>query len=237
MWSVTVEIGDMWGPLDPQDPHRLQFYCDDPDNMCPWNGSRYQPHVIGVAFPPRFRSIVDPDRDGMADYDGYADRWGMPVQGCDKISLDCVPLVIEHVPLRYSYQGRFDYREYDVLFDRKTSGWLRYPHSASPGSETRIEREGVRRAEPLLPSLPNPHSGRHPPFISSQESQAATPEPRDCDRRERVPTIACGIIPAHGVLLAGVRGWPAQASRRSAAPAKSPGPLAGYPASPTQPRA
>ena len=128
MWSVTVELGDMWGPLDPKDPHRLQFYCDDPDDKCSWNGSRYQPHVIGVAFPPRFRSIVDPDRDGMADYDGYADRWGMPVQGCGEISLDCVPLVIENVPVRYSYQGRFDYREYDVLFGRKTSGWLRYPH-------------------------------------------------------------------------------------------------------------
>jgi hypothetical protein len=76
MWSVTVELGDMWGPIDPKDPHRLQFYCDEPDDMCPWNGSRYQPHVIGVAFPPRFRSIVDPDRDGMADYEGFADRWG-----------------------------------------------------------------------------------------------------------------------------------------------------------------
>ncbi|HET7010990.1 MAG TPA: hypothetical protein VFI11_09465 [Anaerolineales bacterium] len=127
LWGVTVELGDMWGPLDPADPHRMQFFCDDPDTNCSWNGSRYQPHVIGVQFPPRFRSIVDPDRNNIAIYDGFADRWGVPAAGCTTVSRDCIPLVIENVPIRYQYQGRFDYREYDVLFDGETSGWIQFP--------------------------------------------------------------------------------------------------------------
>jgi len=128
MWSVAVELGDMWGPLDPADPSRVQYYCTDPSVDCRWNGSTYQPHNIAVGFPPRFRRLVDPDGNRVADYRGYADRWGTPVSGCTTVGLDCVPLIFEHVPLGYDYQGRFDYREYDVLFGRQTSGWLQPPH-------------------------------------------------------------------------------------------------------------
>ena len=127
MWGVTLELGDMWGPLDPADPPHVQYFCADPLAKCAHNGSRYQPHVISVGFPPRFQRIVDPDRDGTANYEGFADRWGTPVTGCQAVSLNCVPLVIESVPTRYNYQGRFDYREYDILFDRQTAGWILPP--------------------------------------------------------------------------------------------------------------
>jgi hypothetical protein len=127
-WSVVVELGDMWGPLDPADPNRLQFFCPDPTTNCRSNGSRYQPHLIGLAFPPRFTRIVDPDGDGVANYNGYADRYGLPVSGCSSPGLDCVPLIIEHVPMGYQYQGRFDYREYDIFFGRQSSGWIQYQH-------------------------------------------------------------------------------------------------------------
>lgn len=128
LWSVVVELGDMWGPLDPADPNRLQFFCADPMTDCAANGSRYQPHVIGLGFPPRFVRIVDPDGDGIANFNGFADRWGTPVSGCSSPGLDCVPLVIEGVPIRYMYQGRFDYREYDIFFNGETSGWIQYQH-------------------------------------------------------------------------------------------------------------
>jgi len=127
LWFVAVGIGDMWGPLDPADPHRVQFYCEDPTDHCRWNGSQYQPHDLAVGFPPRFRAIVDPDRDGVAEYDGYTDRYGLPVSGCTEVGLDCVPLVFENIPVAYRYQGRYEYREYDVLFDGQTSGWLQFP--------------------------------------------------------------------------------------------------------------
>jgi len=127
-WSVVVEIGDMWGPLDPADPHRMQFFCPDPTTNCASNGSRYQPHLIGLAFPPRFVQLVDPDGDRIANYQGYADRYGQPVTGCTSPGLDCVPLIFENVPMGYEYQSRFDYLEYDILFGRQTSGWIQYQH-------------------------------------------------------------------------------------------------------------
>jgi hypothetical protein len=128
LWSVVVELGDMWGPLDPADPTRLQFFCPDPMTNCRNNGSRYQPHVIALGIPPRFVPIVDPDGDGFADYEGYANRYGEPVSGCTAPGLDCVPLILEHVPMGYEYQGRFDYREYDITFGGQTSGWIQYQH-------------------------------------------------------------------------------------------------------------
>ena len=128
MWSVAVELGDMWGPIDPADQMQVQFFCPDPTIDCRWNGSTYQPHNVAVGFPPRFRALVDPDGNRIADYHGHADRWGNPVSGCSSVGLDCVPLVLEGVPLGYEYQGRFEYREYDVLFDRHTSGWIQPPH-------------------------------------------------------------------------------------------------------------
>ncbi len=128
MWGVVVGMGDLWGPVDPQDPTRLQFFCQDPNLNCDHNGSRYQPHVVSVQFPPRLLAIVDPDHTGVANYEGYADRYGKPVQGCTSVSLDCVPLIIQGVPDDIQYQGRFDFREYDVLFDRQTSGWIKFPN-------------------------------------------------------------------------------------------------------------
>jgi hypothetical protein len=127
-WQVAVEIGDMWGPLDPADPSRLQFFCPDPHMNCGWNGSSYKPEIIGLVFPPRFLATIDPDGDGFATYDGYADRYGTPVTGCTSPSLDCVPLVFENVPLGHMYQGVFDYLDYDVFFGRETSGWIQYQH-------------------------------------------------------------------------------------------------------------
>jgi hypothetical protein len=128
LWSVTVELGDLWGPINPENPSELRFFCADPNNNCSSNGSRYQPHVIGIQFPPRFRQVLDPDRDSVATYRGYADRWGMPVVGCDAVSLDCIPLIIESVPTDINYQGRFGYRDFDIYFDGETSGWIEYPY-------------------------------------------------------------------------------------------------------------
>ncbi|MGA9531388.1 MAG: hypothetical protein WBR18_01615 [Anaerolineales bacterium] len=127
IWQVAVEFGDLWGPIDPADPTRLAFFCEDPNANCAQNGSRYQPHVVGVQFPPRFQELLDPEGDEIVDFHGFTDRWGEPVSGCSEISLDCVPLMIDGVPIRYQYQGRFGYREYDILFGGLTSGWLKFP--------------------------------------------------------------------------------------------------------------
>lgn len=73
--------------------------------------------------------MVDADRDGVAEFQGYANRFGQPVEGCSGVSLDCVPLILDGISMDVrGYQGRFGYREYDVYFGRQSSGWLQFPY-------------------------------------------------------------------------------------------------------------
>jgi hypothetical protein len=127
LWQVVVELGDMWTRTPADDPHQAHYFCANPSVGCQFNGSRIQPHLIGVAIPPRYRPTLDPDRDGLATFNGYADRWGTIVSGCAAVGLDCVPVVLERVPMAPEYQGRFDYQEYDIFFNGRTSGWIQPP--------------------------------------------------------------------------------------------------------------
>lgn len=126
--QVAVQFEDMWGLVNRDgDATELHLFCDDL-SQCANNGSKIQPHVIGSAIRSRYTRLVDPDGDGYADYNGYVDRYGVPVEGCTEISLDCVPLVLEHVPLGTTYQFRGDTREYDIYFNGSPSGWIDYPN-------------------------------------------------------------------------------------------------------------
>lgn len=126
--QVVVQFEDMWGLINRDgDASDLHFFCDDL-TQCTNNGSKVQVHLIGAGILGRYRQQVDPDGDGYADYNGYMDRYGVLVEGCTEIGLDCVPLILEHVPLGYRYQYRGDAREYDIYFDGEPSGWIDYPN-------------------------------------------------------------------------------------------------------------
>jgi hypothetical protein len=77
------------------------MFCPAMD--CSLNGSTLSLHVLKFAISARF----DPDGDGFADFNGYTDRYGRLIEGCRTPGLDCVPLIIQHVPVG-EYQFRDD---------------------------------------------------------------------------------------------------------------------------------
>jgi hypothetical protein len=126
--TVAVQFEDMWGLINRDgNPEPVHLFCEDLTD-CTNNGSKVQPHVIGAGIMGRYRRLVDPDRNGYADFNGYINRYGVPVTGCTTPGLDCVPLVLEHVPLGYLFQYRGTAREYDLYFGGEPSGWIEYPN-------------------------------------------------------------------------------------------------------------
>lgn len=130
--QVAAATNDGSVNLIPDDLYTLHFFCPNWD--CELNNSTLQAHVVGFATPSR----LDPDRDGLADYTGYTDRYGVLVDGCTAPGLDCVPLVLQHAPI-----GRVQHRDDrdlgispDLLQDFDTSPpgewWIQYPDQPMP---------------------------------------------------------------------------------------------------------
>lgn len=89
---IALAQADVWYNVDPADPHAFNLFC--PDYQCNKNGSTIQAHVI--QFTVR-----------QSDFNGYTDRYGRLAPTCAAPGLDCVPLILEHVPLG-SVQHRDD---------------------------------------------------------------------------------------------------------------------------------
>lgn len=92
---VAFSTSDTWNEVTLAtlfDPAAATF-CIAGD--CPLNGSTIQQHVLQF----RVKASFDSDGDGLADFNGYTDRYGREVTGCTAVSLDCVPLVIDGVPI------------------------------------------------------------------------------------------------------------------------------------------
>ncbi len=125
-------------PMTLNDYH---FFCDvdtvtgQAPAGCITNGSKRMPDVVSFQ-PGQIRSVIDPDNNLVADYQGYTDRYGNIVAGCTAISLDCIPISFENVPLPLGiwYQWRVPFtntvqvREYDFTFNGQPSGWIRFPN-------------------------------------------------------------------------------------------------------------
>ena len=149
LYSVIPQFEDMWntvpaGKSAEEIVAAARWFCgDDQGNLrydgCAANSSRLQPHIIRFAIPQRLATQVDPDGDGVADFDGYVDLYGELAPGCDAPGPQCVPFVLQNVPYA---QGEFQYRgqarEYDICFDAsgspvqdcrqgQPSGWIEYP--------------------------------------------------------------------------------------------------------------
>lgn len=141
---IATQTNDMWGvyhmpasvPVNTLTLDQFDFFCDVDTTTgevslgCESNASIIEPHVIGIAVPNRFLGILDSDRDGVINYQGYVDRYGTFVNNCTTVGLDCVPISFENVivPSDGNWQYRGDAREYDVYFDNQPSNWIKWPN-------------------------------------------------------------------------------------------------------------
>lgn len=133
---LSVEICDGWGAILPQaEPVTpAPLFCDDPGDDCRNNGTYRQPHVMSVAVFRSWFDEVDPDGDGRANFEGYADRYGRILDAdgqaaCEAAggySLDCLPVSLGNVATGIDHQFRGSYREYDLQFGGEWSGWPRF---------------------------------------------------------------------------------------------------------------
>jgi hypothetical protein len=129
--QVAVATSDSSVNVVPGDLYTLHFFCPNWD--CELNNSTMQAHVVGFAVPPS----TDSNGDGLGDFNGYTDRYGVVVNGCTAPALDCVPLIIESAPT-----GQVQHRDDQDLglntageqdFDTAPSGlwWIDYPDPPS----------------------------------------------------------------------------------------------------------
>lgn len=142
---VIHRTHDAWGfyPLPATRPmtttmtlDSYQFFCqaDAPD--CYSNASKISPDQVFIE-PGWIRSTIDADKNFIADYTGYVDRYGAIVSGCTAISLDCIPIAFEHVPLPWGAYFNFrvpfvdsapQTRDYDIYLNGHPSGWIHFPN-------------------------------------------------------------------------------------------------------------
>jgi hypothetical protein len=136
-------------PVVPSDPFRELDWCTlegRPRGACPWNGSWLEVHLVPITVP-RDLDARDGKRDGLVTLRSFRDRYGAPARGCRRVSLDCVPLVLERMPVG-TYQYRDDVQgvtapDHDVspaagIFARTgrlsppSSWWIAYPGGGDP---------------------------------------------------------------------------------------------------------
>lgn len=131
--SLHLSTDDVWQNIDVDDASAVNLYC--PEYDCNKNDSVIELHQLGFRVDTMAEDVFDPDGDGFIDYSGYTDRYGILVDGCSEPGLDCVPLILEHVPFA-SYQYRDDtqgsgrvepgMREHDIAPDSES--WIEYPN-------------------------------------------------------------------------------------------------------------
>lgn len=126
---VSLATENAWQGIDPNNPGHVALTC--PGFDCQHNGSTMQLHRFGFFGRP----AMDPDADGFVDYQGFTDRYGNLVSNCSGVGLDCIPLLIQHLPLANAETTEFLYeddlqgiwmREYDM--SPNGEWWIEYPN-------------------------------------------------------------------------------------------------------------
>jgi hypothetical protein len=126
-------VADAWDYTAPTDPSNTYDYVCYPDPRCPANATVLRPHFLvvhgSIARVGENRWILDADGDGIINWQGYTDRYGVPLPPgiCAAASLDCVPVTVAGVEVNVDYAcdsvcGLL-FRDYDVYFGHHTSGW------------------------------------------------------------------------------------------------------------------
>jgi hypothetical protein len=125
--SISTSVHDVWDYTSAANPSSTDDFACYPDPRCRANATALRPHLVVVHLRRPVQSAVDPDRDGIANWRGYTDRYGVPVEGCTSAGLDCVPVKLENVRTGVDYSCdqacAQSYRDYDIYFGRQPSGW------------------------------------------------------------------------------------------------------------------
>jgi hypothetical protein len=135
--NIGLRFG-MWGPVDTGDLTRVLAYCPVSARGkvrpgCRETGTWLETHLIPIRIPAEL-DARDGKRDGLVTFRGYTDRYGhIRRKACTRPGLDCVPLVIEHMPVGY-YQYRDDVQGIAPADHNATPpgrSWLCVPGAAS----------------------------------------------------------------------------------------------------------
>jgi len=132
--TVSSTIHDAWDRTDPANPARADdYFCYGIISAarCRINATVLRPHLISINMVRDFRDSLDPDGDGRANFNGYADRYGRPLTGstsCSGYSADCSPLIIRNLRMGFNYPANNShtaqsFRDYDIYFNGLSSGW------------------------------------------------------------------------------------------------------------------
>lgn len=100
---ASLSIQDAWDPTSASNPTQTGDYICYPNPRCRFNATLLRSHLVAVEVIESLAAVVDTDNDGLANWEGYANRWGTPVEGCSAISLDCIPMKFENLPVNTNY--------------------------------------------------------------------------------------------------------------------------------------
>lgn len=133
--TLSSTIHDAWDITDPQDPAKFDDYvCYGlvSAGNCRSNATVLRPHLIAINMIRDFDTIIDSDRNGRADFSGYADRYGRPLanSSCTEYSPDCAPLIMRNLQTGHNYNTANShtansFREHDIYFGNQSAGWNR----------------------------------------------------------------------------------------------------------------
>lgn len=127
--TLSVSVHDVWDYTDPANPASFTDYHCYPNPRCTANATVLRPHLIGINMVGRWDALIDPDGNGLADWEGYANRYGELLDGgCEVYSVDCAPVIFRGLRLGQNYGAANSatansYRDYDIYFNGRTSGW------------------------------------------------------------------------------------------------------------------
>jgi hypothetical protein len=131
--SISTSVHDAWDYTAPTDPSNAYDYVCHPNPICSANATVLRPHLLvvhgSVARAGDNRWILDGDGDGVINWQGYADRYGVPLFPgvCFTASLDCVPVTVSGVDVNLDYACdsvcSVLFQDHDIYFGRRTSGW------------------------------------------------------------------------------------------------------------------
>ncbi len=145
-YGIHFPQGESIGETNPQAygaqdaiPH---FWCKEEDSnllTCSNNNSAAALFRTWVSIPQHLDgSSYDTDghQDGFFSFNGYTNRYGDIVEGCQSVGLDCVPAKAVHFPVggcksqscKSAYRGSVSQDYYDADISPEGVWWIEYPN-------------------------------------------------------------------------------------------------------------
>jgi hypothetical protein len=119
---ILIRNFDTFALLNPENVNNPYYICSQqmPAN-CTYNGSTRSLKETTIWIDPAWDTL-DGARDSYVTYNGYTDRWQrmQPAGACNGISVDCIPIMMQNVPIGFAdafhHAGRLasDATDYDV---------------------------------------------------------------------------------------------------------------------------